>query len=204
MDYTNHDHLAYALRGVDLVISTISGQIQLNLINAAGHGNVRYFVPADFEGSLSRRPTRRDPLDRGSIQATTLLEQWSEGGKMSYTVFAAGIFMERFHPHGLGSLGIGEGSGVANPGDFVMNVNEGWAEYIDRNNRGNSVRVCLTSVFDVARFVVAAIDMGPANWPKELTMRGDRMFVRDMVMTFALAMNCKCSPRNGPYKTISF
>jgi hypothetical protein len=52
VDYDNQTDLLYALRGTDLVISTISGSPQINLIDAASRAEVRRFVPSEFEGNL--------------------------------------------------------------------------------------------------------------------------------------------------------
>ncbi|KAG5951685.1 hypothetical protein E4U53_002498 [Claviceps sorghi] len=183
VNYNDRESLKFALQGVDLAISTISGPEQLNLINAAAIARVRVFVPSEFEGSISKRPSHDDPLDRGSAQALALLKQWEGSSGMRYTVFACGIFMERFHPFGLGYLNIGYGSGVSGAGDYLVDINNCTAEYSEQNARGQKVRVCLTSVYDVVRFIVAAVDLEPQNWPHELTMRGDRMSVRDIVWT---------------------
>lgn len=190
MDYHDHGSLGYALQGVDLVISTISGAEQLNLIDASGRGRVRMFVPSEFEGSLSRRQSRNDPLDRGSSQALALLKQWSESSRMKYTVFSCGLFMERFHPYGLANtFNIGHGSGVGGAGEFLVNFSTATAEYAERDSKGHSVRVCLTSVYDVVRYVVAAVDLGPSHWPQEFTMCGDRMTVRDLINACSTASN---------------
>ncbi|KAL7923605.1 NAD(P)-binding protein [Trichoderma austrokoningii] len=190
VDYHDHNSLGFALQGVDLVISTISGTEQLNLIDASGRGRVRMFVPSEFEGSLSRRPSRNDPLDRGSSQALALLKQWSESSRMKYTVFSCGLFMERFHPCGIiNTFGIGHGSGVGGPGEFLVNSGTGTAEYPEQDAKGHSVRVCLTSVYDLVRYMVAAVDLGPSHWPREFTMFGDRMKVRDLITTYSAACN---------------
>ncbi|XP_044721326.1 nmrA-like family domain-containing protein [Hirsutella rhossiliensis] len=194
VDYDDLERLAFALQGVDVVISTISGQEQLNLIQAAV-GRVRVFVPSEFEGSLSRRPTHghdgSDPsgLDRGSAAALELLQQWARQSRIRYTVFSCGLFMERFHPWGLGYLNIGRGSGIASAGDYLVDINRATAEYAERDARGRSVRVCLSSVYDVARFIVAAIDLGTEKWPVEFTMRGDRMTLSELVDTCSRVRN---------------
>ncbi|KAL7963398.1 hypothetical protein V8C34DRAFT_268164, partial [Trichoderma compactum] len=163
---------------------------QLNLIDASGRGRVRMFVPSEFEGPLSRRQSRNDALDRGSSQALALLKQWSESSRMKYTVFSCGLFMERFHPYGLGNtFNIGHGSGVGGAGEFLVNFSTATAEYAERDSKGHSVRVCLTSVYDVVRFVVAAVDLGPSHWPQEFTMCGDRMAVRDLINACSTASN---------------
>ncbi|KAM3511575.1 hypothetical protein MY11210_004793 [Beauveria gryllotalpidicola] len=182
--------LRFALSGIDLVISTISGQAQLNLINAAGHGRVRYFVPSEFEGSLTKRPTGSpDPLDRGGAAALTLLRQWADTGRrMKWTAFSCGIFMERFHPYGLAaSLGIGSGEGVGTVGSYVANINSGVADYTSMDANGGSVKICLTSVLDVVRFVIAAVELDPSTWPAEFTMRGDRKRLTEVIDAMSAA-----------------
>lgn len=100
---------------------------------------------------------------------------------MKYTVFSCGIFMEHFHPFGLGSFSIGHGAGVANVGDYVLDMTLGIAEYPEKTAKGNTVRICMTSIYDVVRFIIAAVDIGPKHWPKEYTLRGDKLSLRDVV-----------------------
>ncbi|KAM3545703.1 hypothetical protein ARSEF1564_001345 [Beauveria bassiana] len=198
--------LRFALSGIDLVISTISGQAQLNLINAAGHGRVSYFVPSEFEGSLTKRPAgRSDPLDRGGAAALTLLRQWADtGSRMKWTAFSCGIFMERFHPYGLAaSLGIGVGEGVGTAGSYVADINNGIAEYASRDADGHSVKICLTSVLDVVRFVIAAVDLDPSTWPAEFTMRGDRMKLTEVVDAISAARNVAFQSNNLNYQELA-
>lgn len=99
--------------------------------------------------------------------------------------------MERFLADGLGGVSIGYGSYLSMPGSYLVDMNSYTAEYVEKNARGHTVRVCMTSIYDLAQFVVAAIDLGPANWPRELTMRGDRLSVRDVVGQCSRALNGK-------------
>ena len=183
MDYSNVEDLRYTLQGVDIVISTISGDNQLNLIDAARRARVRLFVPSEFEGALGHRPTNDDPLDRGSQAALDLLRRWSQSrsNPMQYTVFSCGVFYERFAPGGLSTYNIGTGSNVQNPGDFLVDVGNATAEIVEHNSQGRPIQVSMTSVYDVARFIAAAVDLGPGTWPREFKMRGDQMSVRDIV-----------------------
>ncbi|KAM5352400.1 hypothetical protein ACJ41O_005123 [Fusarium nematophilum] len=183
VNYDDYTSLTYALHGVHLVISVVSGNEQLNLINAAAHSGVQLFVPSEFEGCLEKRPSGTDSLDpeAHSSQARSLLRRLARSSQMKWTVFSCGIFMERFLPLGLEGMGIGYGSGLNTAGSYLLDINAFTADYVEKNARGHTVRVCMTSVYDVARFVVAAIDLGPANWPREFTLRGDRLSVRDVV-----------------------
>ncbi|KAK3370309.1 hypothetical protein B0H63DRAFT_314183 [Podospora didyma] len=183
VDFTNVEELRYTLQGVDLLISTISGSEQLDLIDAARQARVRLFVPSEFEGDIDHRPAN-DPLDR-QHGARDQLEHFarSVSNPMRFTVFSCGIFMERFAPGGLEAYRIGAGSGVQTPNDYLLNVEEGTGEIVETNAAGRPGRVALTSVYDLARFIAAAIEIGPGNWPREFKMRGDTMNVRDIVAT---------------------
>ncbi|KAK4241648.1 hypothetical protein C8A03DRAFT_41002 [Achaetomium macrosporum] len=184
VDYEDVENLRYTLQGVDLVISTIVGNEQLNLIDAARRARVRVFVPSEFEGDLSHRPAN-DPLDRGSQSALELLESWSQSRphRLRYTVFSCGIFMERFGPGGLQTYQIGAGCGIQGPDDYLINIQEARAEIIPTNPSGRPARISLTSVYDVAQFVAAALELGLDNWPREFRMRGDSMTVQELVET---------------------
>lgn len=149
---------------------------------------MRYFVPSEFEGSLAQRPAfHHDKLNRGSSEALELLIHWSEVSRMKFTVFSCGIFMERFHPFGLSSLGAGVGTRVSRVGDYLLNINAGTAEFTDRDAKGRIAHICLTSVFDVVRFIIAAVDLGPSEWPREYTMYGDRLSLADVVSACSAA-----------------
>lgn len=184
VDFASVEELRYALQGVDLLISTISGVEQLNLIDAARRARVRVFVPSEFEGPVSHRPAD-DPLDRGSHAALDLLRQWSQSkpNGMQYTVFSCGLFMERFGPGGLQAYNLGASTGVQNSNDYVVDISQAAGEIIETSPSGRPVQVVLTSVYDVARFVAAAIELGPNSWPREFKMKGDQMTLRDLVAT---------------------
>ncbi|KAI0402562.1 isoflavone reductase [Xylaria palmicola] len=178
VDYHNLENLQYFLQGVDLVISTISGAEQLNLIDAARRARVHTFVPSEFEGSPSHRPTLgNDPFDNDSSAALGQLRHWSNSRNypMRYTVFTCGIFYERFAPGGLGAYNMGRSWRLSNQGDYMINVGLGTAEIPETNSQGRSIQITLTSVFDVVRFVAAAVDLGIQNWPREFKMRGARI-----------------------------
>lgn len=183
VDYNDAEQLRFALQGADLVISTISGAEQLNLIDAARHVRVRRFVPSEFEGPLDRRPNGGDPLDHGSQEALARLHTYARANnrRMQFTVFSCGIFYERFSLGGLQGYDIGASCGLQGPGQFLVNLAIFVAEIGETDPRGRQAHVSLTSVYDVVRFVTAAIEIGPDHWPAELRMQGDAMTVRDVV-----------------------
>lgn len=197
VNFADVEELGYALRGVDLVISTIPGPSQLHLIDAAHQARVRTFVPSEFEGALARRPpASNDPLDdRCSAQALDRLNELSQQPQphspsspspfspMSFTVFSCGVFYERLAPGGLAAFNIGAGQTLSGQGDYLTDIEHATAEIVETNAQGGRVLVSMTSVYDVARFVAAAIEIGPERWPRELRMRGDQLSVRDIVAT---------------------
>lgn len=187
VDYANYENLRYVIRGVDTVLSTITGEAQLNLIHAARFARVHTFVPSEFEGALENRPHTGDLLDRGSSGAALqLLNECAQSTAttrpMRYTVFSCGIFYERFQPGGLGTtLNIGLGSSAATPGSYLVNADAARAEVVHETAQGQPIVISMTSMYDVARFVAAAIEIGPERWPRELRMRGDQLTVQDIV-----------------------
>lgn len=218
VDYQDVEELHYVLRGVDLLISTISNNEQINLIDAARRARVRCFVPSEFEGPLSHRPqpanSTVDPLDnRGSRAALDLLESWSQSRshRMNYTVFSCGVFMERFARGGLQPWGIGTQLGLGGQmmSDYLVNVEQGTAEVVERDAAGRTAYVAMTSMYDVARFVAAAVELtGTTNgsqggvpplerWPREWRVRGDLLAVREVVGVCEMVRGGKyffCSP----------
>ncbi|PMD21636.1 NAD(P)-binding protein [Hyaloscypha hepaticicola] len=203
VNYASVEELRYSLQGIDLVISTIAGDEQLNLINAARRAHVRTFVPSEFEGGIGHLPTP-DPLDCGSEAAMELLLRHSQSGsnRMGYTIFSCGIFYERFGPGGLGLYNICAGSNVQIPGNFLVDVEASTAEIIVHDAQGRPIEVSMTSVYDVARFIAAAINIGPTEWPTEFKMRGDQMSVRDIVAACSKVRGVPINPVVHQYKDL--
>ena len=190
-DYTDAPGLTFDLAGIDTVISTISGNAQLALIDAAVQANVRRFAPAEFEGLPSRRPIP-DALDRGRRAALERLQQYQV--QMQYCVFVCGIFYERFAPGGMIASRVGRGSGIGGEGDFVMNVRQMKA-CIPHSSNGRPAPVCITSVQDVGRFVAAAVGM--SQWPTELRMCGERTDFSTLVHTAESMRGMSPAAANG-------
>lgn len=176
-DYSNGSNLIFNLAGIDTVISTVSGNPQLALIDAAAQARVRRFAPSEFEGLPLLRPVQ-DPLDRGKRAALQRLQQQHQAHGMQYCVFTCGILYERFAPGGMIASNIGRGSGVSGEGDYVINIRQMKALIPHRADNQPAV-VCLTSARDVGRFVAAAI--GLPQWPAELRMFGERMDLSNLV-----------------------
>lgn len=211
VDYTNPQELRYILKGVDLLISTIRDETtQINLIDAARHARVHTFVPAEFEGAVAQRPTSNDPFDHGSGRIRQYLNNSFSSSSSStsnsspsisnhhthhtlrYTVFSCGVFYERFAPGGLGRYNIGHSANVWSPGDYLLNIETAQADIVLRNSQGRPVTVSMTSVFDVARFVAAAVEIGLERWPREFRMRGDQMSLEQIVHDCSMARRGEC------------
>jgi hypothetical protein len=152
-------------------------------MDAAAHSSVRRFIPAEFEGPPTRRP-RPDPLDRDRAACIERLRFWSHHGRhrMPFTIFTCGVFYERFNRGGLGSLGIGTSSNCFYQGSYLMDVALATAETVEQRVDGTPAYVAMTSVYDVARFVVAAVEqLDLENWPAEFRLSGDRRTVAEIV-----------------------
>ena len=176
VDYSNEANLVYSLAGVEVVISVVSGNAQLALIEAALQAGVARFIPAEFGGSPLHRPPN-DPLDRGQTAALDRLRQYESEG-MAHTVFTCGILYERFGPGGMNAVGIGGSCGASGEGDFLVNVRS-LRSQIPHDSSGRPAMVCMTAAQDVARFVVSALDL--PDLPTELRICGSRMNVSDVV-----------------------
>lgn len=98
---------------------------------------------------------------------------------MRFAIFTCGILYERFGPGGMAASQIGLNSHVSQEGEYLMDFRRRRAQIPYTSTSGQPAMVCLTSARDVARFIVAALDL--PSWPREFRMRGDRMSVRDIV-----------------------
>ncbi|PGH02593.1 hypothetical protein AJ79_07597 [Helicocarpus griseus UAMH5409] len=177
VDYNNSNQLQYALTGIHTVISTISGQAEIALIDAAAQRHIRRFVPSEFEGRPSTRPAA-NILDRGNRASLTRLQHYAQYG-MQYAVFACGIFYERFAPGGMATFQLGKGTYIDGEGDYLMNIRTMKAEIPYFNAAGEPVYVCMTSAQDLARYIVAALDL--PQWTTEFRVCGERMALGDIV-----------------------
>ena len=178
VDYNNRASLHFALRGIDTVISTVTGPNQLELIEAAVSARVRRFALAEFEGIPELR-TANDPLDRRRTEARQWLARHSQS--IQSTAFVCGILFERFQPGGLRALRMGLSSGLEEEGDYIMNCrNMSAIVPVYDANGAPDVRICITAAQDVARFVTRALDL--PSWPSELRMCGHRIKVSDLIL----------------------
>lgn len=176
-DYENSADLQFKLAGVDVVISTITGRAQLALIDAAAVSHVRRFIASEFAGLPSSRPIN-DPFDQGRHIALQRLAHLAPSGMIS-TVFSCGIFYERFGVGGMAAAQLGLSSHIAGEGEYLMSFRHCRAEIPYNSIAIPPPYVCMTSAQDVARAVVAALDL--TSWPEVFQLRGDRLTVEQIV-----------------------
>lgn len=144
VDYNDADDLRYALRGIDTIISTVTGPNQIHLIKAAVSARVRRFAPAEFEGPPQLRPPN-DPLDRQRSIALSWLRHYRNN--IEHTVFVCGIFYERFQPGGLPRASIANNTGYHGEGNYIFDCARMSAESpsLSLSNQP-SVTICMTSI----------------------------------------------------------
>jgi hypothetical protein len=74
---------------------------------------------------------------------------------------------------------IGVNTGYGNEGDYIVDIRNMTAEAPVYDSAGNLSYLCLTSAYDVAKFVVEALNL--PQWPAEMSMCGERMSVNALV-----------------------
>lgn len=117
-------------------------------------------------------------LDRGNTNSLARLRYHAQYG-MQYAVFACGIFYERFAPGGMAALQLGKGTYIDGEGGYLMNIRTMKAEIPYFNALGEPVCICMTSAQDLARYIVAALDL--PQWTTEFRVCGERMVLGDVV-----------------------
>ncbi|KAF2710003.1 NAD(P)-binding protein [Pleomassaria siparia CBS 279.74] len=191
VDYYDSSSIRHSLMGVDTIISTVTGNEQIRLIEGAVASGVRRFAPAEFEGLPRLRP-QGDPLDRGRAAALALL-QVHYSAWIHSTVFVCGILYERFAVGGMRTHCIGVNTGYGNEGDYILDARNMTATVPGYDSEGNLSSLCMTSARDVGKFVVRALDL--PSWPKEMSMCGERMTVSTLINT---VQACRGRTFNAP------
>mgnify|MGYP006877404555 CR=1 FL=1 len=166
------------------------GSPQLRLIEAAVQCRVRRFAPAEFEGQPGLRG-QNELLDRGRSSALDLLKHYRS--HMQYTVFVCGVLYERFSVNGMMSHRIGYSTGYGHEGGYIADPRQMVSTAPIYDAAQNPSWICLTSSYDVAQFVVRAIDM--PNWPLEMSMCGERMTVHSLVETIRTCRSMFYQPK---------
>lgn len=179
VDYNDPATLQHALLGVDIVISTVTGDPQINLIHSAVAARVSRFAPAEFGATLNLETAGDDPLDRGRALALSWLNHYKTTYGTEFCAFICGILYERFDQGGLRRHALGSQTEGSDEGDYLINIRHLTVEAPFRNNDDEEIHVCLTAIRDVAAFVVQALGM--REWPTMLTMYSERLTVGQIV-----------------------
>lgn len=195
--YDDPFSLAYTLRGVDLVISTINKGPQLALLEAAATAQVRHFIPSGFSGPEQCTPRCTTQTDwQDLIKGLRLHEAQSN---MRYTIFTCGVLYEHFGPGGLNALQIStfnnKHASVGGEGDFLVDFRAGRATIPIIPDCEASI--CMTSARDVARYVVATLQVYEelSLWPQEFKFCTERFNMSELLAV--------CSQVRGESSSIS-
>ncbi|KAK7710200.1 hypothetical protein SLS64_002313 [Diaporthe eres] len=146
------------------ITATSLATSQLNLIKAADASSVtRRFIPSSFaipypeDGVAILPPLEHYFTSLKALEATSL--EWAVVHNGTFLDYFAPPSLKTHHPHSVLVVDM-EHNAAGIPGD------------------GNAP-VTLTYTFDVARFVVAALDLGA--WPRELRVVGDELTFNQLV-----------------------
>lgn len=184
VDYEDSDSLAYALKGIDVVISTICSDAQLALVEAAATAQIRHFIPSAFSGPEQCAAQNIGQEEWSNL--ISLLQHHEIVSSMRYTLFTCGVFYERFGPGGLNALQIStlnnRHSIVGEEGNLLVDMRFGKAT-IPVVPGIEELAICMTSARDVARYVIATMqayeDM--SAWPKEFHFCTQRLTMSELV-----------------------
>ncbi|RAK96090.1 NAD(P)-binding protein [Aspergillus ibericus CBS 121593] len=158
---TNQIHTvisAFAVAGDSLATS------QLNLIEAAIQSKTtERFIPSGYAIPYPEQSLKVLPQLKDYFKAIEILR----ASRLQWTIFVNGIFLDYFGPPTLRSY--------LKPNVFVVDLESRVAAIPGDGN----VPVTFTYTFDLARFVVAALDL--PEWPEESRVVGDELTWNEFV-----------------------
>lgn len=185
VDYANHEQLVQALQGVHTVLSFMGASQdavlngQLALVKASKQARVKRFAPSEYAGNA-----KHELVDLYKPKAVVLEEATKAG--LEVTQFQIGLFMGALAtgtplPLTADGAALGyktgeeEALGGLRPMNFVINAASGTCD----NVGDGSAQFAITNTRDVARFVIAALDL--PVWPEKIGMRGSVTSFNDIV-----------------------
>ncbi|KAL3496472.1 NmrA-like family protein [Aspergillus germanicus] len=99
VDYSSASGLEAALKGHDVVVSTVNPAgiaLQKVAIDASIAAGVKRFIPADF-GLITTDPdAQKLPVQAHVVEIQGYLAEKADAGELEYTIFAVGLFLELF------------------------------------------------------------------------------------------------------------
>jgi len=188
VDYTRPSSLHTALLGVDTLISTISNEPQLSLVDACLSARVRRFAPSEFQDVPNTRPVVAPPhLARDRM--TILHRLREEKHRLESTVFSVGLLYEWFGPGGLQGQGVVRDGGVLRgEAAMLLDYRHALGKVPKCAGRGHGrageelqdeVRNCYTAAKDVGKLVALALEL--ESWPEQLRICGQRVTLDELV-----------------------
>ncbi|KAF4976005.1 hypothetical protein FZEAL_7261 [Fusarium zealandicum] len=174
VDYASVDSLKSALKGQDVVVSTLTtlaAATQDTLIDAAVAAGVQRFIPSEFGSNLDVPSVRKLPLFSAKVTIQDKLIELSKSSKISYTFVYNSIFLDW---------------GLAN--NFFLDFKNSTATIID----GGDSEFSTTTLGSVADAVV-----GIASHPEETKNRV--VYIQDTVLSQnkVLALAKKANPETA-------
>ncbi|PYI05406.1 NAD(P)-binding protein [Aspergillus sclerotiicarbonarius CBS 121057] len=172
VDYTNIPELASTLETnqIHTVISAFAVEghslatSQLNLIEAAIQSKTtQRFIPSGYAIPYPERSLKVLPQLKDYFKAIEVLR----ASRLQWTIFVNGIFLDYFGPSTLRSY--------LKPNVFVLDL----VSHVAAIPGDGNVPVTFTYTFDLARFVVAALDL--EDWPEESRVVGDELTWNEFV-----------------------
>ncbi|KAL6900059.1 hypothetical protein GGI43DRAFT_423182 [Trichoderma evansii] len=97
VDFASVESLAAALKGVDAVVSTVSGSAidnQTVLIDAAVAAGVKRFIPSEFGSVTTNTELQGYPFYSSVTKIRKCLQEKAAAGKLTWTVLASGAFLD--------------------------------------------------------------------------------------------------------------
>lgn len=140
VDFTSVEALTAALKGQDVVISTLPAEVaavQITLIDAAIAAGVRRFLPSEYGANVENPLSRQIPVFAGKVEIGDYLKAKAAAGDISYTFVYTGPFLDWGIQH-----------------NFVINV----ADYKPRLLNDGKAVFSTTNITTLGRAFVAILE----------------------------------------------
>jgi uncharacterized protein YbjT (DUF2867 family) len=97
VDFSSVESLTKALQGQDVLLSTLASTAlgdQIKIIDAAIAAGVKRIIPSEFGSDVSVPQVAKLPVFAAKVQVREYLEKKASEGKISYTLFINGPFLD--------------------------------------------------------------------------------------------------------------
>ena len=184
VDYTIHQTLVDALKGVDLCICCLPCftdpepcyKVQLALIKAADQAKVTKFVPSEWEPLPSKYPHPLSTINHFRRKTTVLFQDYknklieylqTQPMQMTWTAFSPGIFLDYYSPSSTGLKGKDKlaSSETLWPAGFTFIVDFD-KKITEVPGDGETGLIAFTAADDIGGFIAAACtQLSLSQWP---------------------------------------